>query len=531
MSGPSASGAPEAQRTPIGAWEWALVVQIVIIACVVRVLWLDFDLDDSFITYTYSRSLAQGQGFVFAGQKALGTTTPLYALLLGVFHFVGLPMVETAKALGYVGTAASTVLIFLLGRAALGPIAGHAAAVLLAINSRHAAVSMSGMETSLYTAVCLGAFVAFYYDRPYWTAALASAGCLLRPDGVLLAGVLFVSHLAARRKLQIGPPLVFLVPIGLWIAYAFVEFGSPIPTSVAAKLAYPEYGPFRLEVAAGVLGEPLAVPLAVLAVCGLVHSGWTARALLPVGAWTALYLAAFLRAPNFPWYYVPPIPGLILMALAGIVAVLGILLPGEGRGWSAARGLASFGLAAAVGWFTVTDMRLHREWLSRVYGPEVTRCYHSLALWLRDNTLPDATVAVPEVGYIGYYSDRRVLDLAGLCSPQVIPYLPGRRYVEIVQDFQPDFVALTTEANRPIHNAISESGWFRTHYTGAVKFPYRGRWYIVWRKLSRPRPLPGGGSPPSAAAPAVPKPPPASPGSGRPSPAAPAAVSRTRRTR
>lgn len=531
MSGPTASGAPDAQRTPIAAWEWALLVQILILACALRVLWLDFDLDDSFITYTYSRSLAEGQGFVFAGQKALGTTTPLYALLLGAFHFVGLPMVETAKALGFLGTVASGVMLFLLGRAALGPGGGLGAAALLAINSRHAAVSMSGMETSLYTAVCLGAFVAFYYERPYWTAALASAACLLRPDGVLLAGVLFLSHLVARRKLQIGPPLLFLAPIGLWIAYAYVEFGSPIPTSVTAKLAYPEYGPFKLEVAAAALGAPLAIPLASLAIAGLVHAAAFARGLLPVGVWTAVYLAAFLRAPNFPWYYVPPIPGLILMAVAGAAAALAIVLPGEGKGWSAARGVVSLGLAGAVAWFTVGDTREHRAWLSRVYGPEVTRCYHSLAVWLRDNTPPEATVGVPEVGYVGYYSNRRVLDLAGLCSPQVIPYLPGRRYVEIVQDFQPDFVALTTEANRPIHNAISEAPWFRSHYTGAIKFPYRGRWYIVWRKLSRPLPPPGASGPPSGAAPAAPKLRPASPGSGRPSPAAPAAGSRTTRMR
>lgn len=530
VSGFSTSGASQPQRSPVAAWEWALLAQTLVLACVVRWLWVDFDLDDSFITYAYSRSLAEGHGFVFAGQKALGTTTPLYALLLGVFSFAGAPMVETAKALGLLGALASCVLAWGLTRTLMGPWAGLAASALLAVNARHAAVSMSGMETSLYAAVCLGALCAFLWERPYWTAALASIACLLRPDGVILAAVLFVAHFAARRKFQWGPPLVFLLPLAVWIGYAYLEFGSPIPTSVTAKLAYPEYGRFKLEVAAAILGAPLAIPLATLSVIGLFHALLAERRLLPLAAWAVLYLGAFLRAPNFPWYYVPPIAALLILGIAGVFSVLTVFVPWEGRGWSALRGIVCLGLAGGLGWYTTIDFRQHREYLARTYGPEVTQAYHSMALWLRDNTLPDAVVAVPEVGYVGYYSERRVLDLAGLCSPQVIPYLPARRYVEILQDFQPDFVAITTESGRPIHNAIDASEWFHDHYNGAVKFPYRGRWYIVYRKRAHPR-EPAGPPAHPVTAPPIPSPKPASPESALPAAGALAGASQLTHTR
>src|SRR5215475_8485080 len=70
--------------------------QLVLLAgylLVAILIWLtvmsEFRLDDSFITYRYSRNFAQGIGLVYnAGDNVLSTTAPLYAMLLGVLSFV-----------------------------------------------------------------------------------------------------------------------------------------------------------------------------------------------------------------------------------------------------------------------------------------------------------------------------------------------------------------------------------------------------------------------------------------------------------
>lgn len=46
-----------------------------------------------------------------------------------------------------------------------------------------------------------------------------------------------------------------------------------------------------------------------------------------------------------------------------------------------------------------------------------------VAHWLAHNTPPDALVATHDIGAIGYFSDRSLLDLAGLISPEIIPWL------------------------------------------------------------------------------------------------------------
>jgi hypothetical protein len=45
------------------------------------------------------------------------------------------------------------------------------------------------------------------------------------------------------------------------------------------------------------------------------------------------------------------------------------------------------------------------------------------ARWVAANTPPDALVAAHDIGAMGYFGQRRIIDLAGLVSPEVIPFI------------------------------------------------------------------------------------------------------------
>jgi hypothetical protein len=47
----------------------------------------------------------------------------------------------------------------------------------------------------------------------------------------------------------------------------------------------------------------------------------------------------------------------------------------------------------------------------------------NIARWISSNTVEDALVATHDIGALGYFADRPLLDLAGLISPEVIPFL------------------------------------------------------------------------------------------------------------
>jgi hypothetical protein len=46
-----------------------------------------------------------------------------------------------------------------------------------------------------------------------------------------------------------------------------------------------------------------------------------------------------------------------------------------------------------------------------------------VALWLRANTPPGSLIAAHDIGAIGYWSGRPLIDLAGLVTPEVVPIL------------------------------------------------------------------------------------------------------------
>jgi len=60
--------------------------------------------------------------------------------------------------------------------------------------------------------------------------------------------------------------------------------------------------------------------------------------------------------------------------------------------------------------------------------------------WLRDHTAPEAVVAVPDIGAIGYISRREILDLNGLVTPELIPYKRNKEVNRFLEENPPDFI-------------------------------------------------------------------------------------------
>ncbi len=58
------------------------------------------------------------------------------------------------------------------------------------------------------------------------------------------------------------------------------------------------------------------------------------------------------------------------------------------------------------------------------------------AIWLSNNTSPDSIIAAHDIGALGFFSERRILDLAGLVSPEVIPFIRDETSLTIYLDEQ-----------------------------------------------------------------------------------------------
>jgi arabinofuranosyltransferase len=66
---------------------------------------------------------------------------------------------------------------------------------------------------------------------------------------------------------------------------------------------------------------------------------------------------------------------------------------------------------------------------------DIDRIHVALGYWVRDNTAPDAVVALNDIGAIGYISEREVVDLAGLVTPEITPALRAPGQTQQLVDF------------------------------------------------------------------------------------------------
>lgn len=442
---------------------WAPYAAGFLLAVAVR-LWLwaqvpDFALEDALITYRYAHNLATGQGFVYnLGERVLGTTTPLYTLILALAELGGLSAFVVGPALNLLADAGAVVLVGLtlrrwgLGMASLGM-------AFAGLFTETASMAVSGMETGIYTFVNLLALYLFLKGRHMAWAATCAAAVLIRPDAAAVLGVLALAYVIQLRRLpvrELGLVILLLAP---WFAFAMWYFGSPLPNSVAAKTAlYSAHSPVlnesidrlaKVYLSGSILSfGALRLGLAAL---GVAAAFTIARPILPYVAWFGVYYAAMVasRTHLHPWYIPPPLPVYAIMTVLGL-----LLLVTLAQRLSLARfinlGLSRRSLlwiyAPAI--LAIVVLGTSRMAAAKTAIAEVQanndQVYKAVGLWLRENAPREARIYLEPIGYVGYFSERNVLDAAGLVTPQFVPLNAVEGYVHClkINKARPEYVLL-----------------------------------------------------------------------------------------
>ena len=461
-------------------WKINWPLPIALLAILARVLPTPRTIDDAFITFRYARNLLAGSGFVFnVGQHVLGTTTPLYTLLLaglaGVLRYGNYPWL--ALLVNTLADAGTCLLLIPFGTILTGQRrVGVAAALLWAIAPMSVTFAIGGMETSVFILLLVVTGYLYLLGRTRLAALTSGLLLLARPDGALLVGPLAIDLLVqswrARRfpAAEIGILLATLLP---WIVFATLYFGSPIPHSIAAKsVAYrlpPDAALVRLVQQYGtpffeqdLLGRfwPLAgfILYLTLTLLGSLRSVRANRRAWPIALFPWLYFVAYSVANPliFRWYLAPPLPFYILLILAGLDRLLSDLLAAI-RGWR--WNLPFSPLAIPVGAFVF--LSLHAWTLHPDHGPTEPApqmAFHQLELYYADigrslapQVTPNTVLAAGDVGALGYYSNARIIDTVGIVSPEATAYYPldPALYVinyaippKLILDTRPDYVIL-----------------------------------------------------------------------------------------
>jgi len=166
---------------------------------------------------------------------------------------------------------------------------------------------------------------------------------------------------------------------------------------------------------------------------------------------SAVYVG-FVLASGGDWmfhyrFYAHLLPVLAAMLAAGLDMLLAIPRPGSLRALFV-YGLVSAALVATLMSVGNTELRVARIVLPALARHNyLSQNYEELGLWFRDNTPPEATVAISDVGAVGYFSERRILDMFGLIDPH-IARLAGRMHYKADANYvlgrRPDYIVLVS---------------------------------------------------------------------------------------
>ncbi len=393
-------------------------------------------LDDAYIHYRFADNLAHGRGFAFnPGEPTPGSTSPLWVMLLAAGELAGLDPILTSKILGALAFVACA---WLTGRMALRLMGNHTlarllavtAGVLVALSGRMIWAALSGMETVAFAALTLLALDRLI-DRPLDvpTSALLGLAALLRPEGYLLFFFVILLSLLSPRPPEANLPFVirrsslniltFAFVVSPYVVFSFAATGSLLPNTFRAnarELTTVEYL-FRYVRYAG---DDNSIVL-VLALLGLSVANHDRRT-WPLASWAVGFpLIAALLTPNLRHhgrYSIPLIPFYVLLAAVGLRGYADRVSERLARRTVLILSAAAIALGLIGAW----------RW-SGIYAADaqdITQMHVAMGRWIATNTPPDVTLALSDIGAITYLSGRRVIDIVGLVTPDILPAVAGK---------------------------------------------------------------------------------------------------------
>lgn len=456
-------------------------VSLFLILAVLLVLWYvaaaggGFPLDDSWIHQTFARNLALRAEWSFLpGQATAASTSALYTVLLSIGYRLGISYQFWTHSLGAMALASTALLGAAWAKRALPnyALAPWIVGLALLTTWHHIWAAAAGMETLIFGGLVLALLVWPWWDGPSsprgrfaWGAAfgaLSALSVLARPEGIAAVGLVGLVLLwreintdtrsTHRSPLQIlfwmsGVGIAFLVLLAPYLWLNLQLTGGLLPNTAAAKFqqhAVLQVLPFtermgRLFVAIIAGGQVALVPgLIIYALWGLRigsrREGPRTIALWESARWFLLLGWAVGLIVLYAWrlpadyqhgrYVMPALPALVLMGSAGLCLALRYI--SDPRKTSSFVGrmrrvlVRAWAITAVLlyGYYLVAGREIYRVDVAIIDGEMVNAAH-----WIQANLPPDDLLAIHDIGAVGYFASRPMVDIAGLITPEVIPLI------------------------------------------------------------------------------------------------------------
>lgn len=398
----------------------------------------NYQMDDALIYLRYVKNFHDGFGLVYnPGEKFNGLTSPLftYVSLAASFLSGNFQLITTIISALFL-TCASILggIIFSNGK-------WDALFTAVVIGSFGYFYRTFGMETPLFLMLIGLSLYLYKANSKYFVIALALLS-ITRFEGALLAVVMAADYLIKNRRLPDTKILAFSLAVFLLpLVFNYFYYGDFLPATASAKLGQGNSGfwegPLRFLNIAYLIkihfsNSNISASIFLISSAYGLYISLKDRVAVIAAIFFIILLCFYvvLNLPNYPWYYAPFFYLMLIFACRGIgelsTRLLAKRLPGGYRAFV-------FLVLCAVTVFSLTKVVSFKEGVRN-------EAYATIGSWIKTNTPPNATIAMVEIGTVGWYADRKIIDILGLVNKYNAEYISKGDLYGWLYHYQPDYI-------------------------------------------------------------------------------------------
>ncbi len=298
-------------------------------------------------------------------------------------------------------------------------------------------------------------FLYFYkINFPCFLIALALL-IITRSEGVFLAAVTGIDYLIRYRRLpdwrlMVIAAFIFLVPF----IFNYFYYGDFFPQTGSAKIDQGKSGLWgetliflnaQYLIASGFAYSYVSFYFfTIFSAIGVATLFKDRIAIISIiFCFLLLCFYTGLNIPSYHWYYAPFFYFILIFATHGFLKV---------SLYFCAKKYSPYGIILVVLLCSVAAYSFWKTISFEVKGG--VQYYEDAGIWIKQNTPENASIAMVEIGTVGWYSERRVVDILGLVNPYNASYIGQRKFHNWLQHYQPDYI-LRHEPIWPHEQSIS----------------------------------------------------------------------------
>jgi len=406
-----------------------------------------FPLDDAWIHQTYARNLVLFGEWAFSpGQLSGGSTSPLWTVLLSFSYLFHIPPLVWTFSLGVIILWGLALLAEFTVRQEIDAYRARFPWIgSIVIFEWHLVwAAASGMETLLFSFFAMWVLVSLLSRKPRFLVIgiLIGISIWLRPDGLTLLGPAFMVGLLEKVPLKqkfinlsniiIGFSSIFI----FYLLFTLALTGNPWPTTFYAKQAeylsvvdysiVERFGKLLIQLFVGV-GIILLPGIILTTIDAIIKKKWNILAgLIWLVGLVGLYAWRLPVSYQHGRYLIPSMVVLFIFSFVGV----NIFFKKNRSGWYWSLGKVwklAIGLVLIIFW----------GYGSIVYAKDVAFIESEMvvtARWVAKNIPENSLIASHDIGALGYFGNHKIVDLAGLISPDVIPFLQDENLLKRYMD-------------------------------------------------------------------------------------------------